>query len=574
MDDLDAMLAARAQQAQPDPLDAMLQARAQGQTLSAPAAPAQPSAAPVAWWQQVAKGVSDANDAGAQMLVHSLPSGVVNAVNSATQAVNDAPIIGPITKALNMTPATSQQVDQTIAGNEQRYQAGRAAAGSKGIDWARLLGSTAVTTPLAAAMPGAAGVGGGALAGALYGGISAPVTEGDYASGKLKQMGTGAVAGGATSAAVGALARALSPNVSPEVRTLMDAGVTPTPGQIMGGGAKRVEDAATSIPVLGDAIKNAQRRSFQDLNDAAINRALAPIGGALPAGTTGRAAIDYTQTQLGNAYEHVLNNMGAIHPDQQFGQEMTQLAALTRNLPQQTADQFDRIIQNEVMGRIDANGVMTPQNMKAAESNLGQIVRGYMRSPDYDTRQMATAVEQAQATLRQMVQRVAPPQASAQLQRINEGWANFMRPQRAASMLGSDAGVFTPEQLQSAVKALDPSRNKGAFARGDALMQDLSEAGKTVMGNKVPDSGTPLRHAVQAGLALAAGHTVAPGIVGSAVAPLAAVGGAAMLPYSATGQRLAAALLTQRPQGAQITADQLRALAPYLGAVTVPGLTK
>jgi hypothetical protein len=242
--------------------------------------------------------------------------------------------------------------------------------------------------------------------------------------------------------------------------------------------------------VLGDTIKNAQRRSFQDLNTAAINRSLDPIGGRLPAGTTGRDAIAYAQHQLGDAYDNVLNRIGAVHPDQQFAGEMAQLGQMTRNLPQQTADQFDRILQNEVTGRIDANGVMTPQGLKAAESNLGQLAREYRRNPDYDTRTMGTAIEQAQANLRTMLARVAPQHAQ-ELQRINEGWANFMRVQRASSSLGAESGVFTPEQLQSAVKAMDPSRNKGTFARGDALMQDLSEAAKNVMGNKVPDSGRP-----------------------------------------------------------------------------------
>jgi hypothetical protein len=233
MDDLDAMLAARAQQAAPaDPLDAMLATRAQGGSLDAPAAPAGPAQGQgVPWWQRVAKGISDANDSGAQALVHALPAGVVNAVNSATKAVNDAPVIGPITKALNMTPATPQQVDETIANNEKGYQAAR---GSNWVDWARLLGSTVVTAPVAAAIPGAAGVTGGALAGALMGGVASPVTQGDYATEKLKQIGVGALAGGATSGLVGALARTVSPNVSQDVRTLIDAGVTPTPGQILG----------------------------------------------------------------------------------------------------------------------------------------------------------------------------------------------------------------------------------------------------------------------------------------------------------------------------------------------------
>lgn len=529
----------------------------------------QTTPAPLAWWQRVAKGVSDVNDAGAQMLVNAMPAPVVNAVNSATQAVNDMPVIGPITKALNMTPATAKEVNDTIAQREKDYQARR---GDSGVDWYRLLGSSAVTAPLAAAMPGATGITGGAMSGALYGGISQPVTEGDYGPEKLKQMGVGAAVGGATSAGAEALARAISPTIDPQARQLMNEGVNLTPGQIMGGGAKRVEDAATSIPVLGDTIKNAQRRSFQDLNTAAINRSLSPINDKLPAGMTGREAIDYANSRLSDAYDSVLGRMGAIHPDPQFASDMAQLGSMTQNLPQSTADQFQRIVQNEVLDRIK-NGVMTPEAMKSAESNLGNMVRGYGRSQDYDTRLLGDAIQQVQANLRSMVQRVAPANLAGELQAINQGYANFLRPQRAASMLGADGGVFTPDQLQSAIRALDPSKNKGSFARGDALMQDLSEAGKSVMGNKVPDSGTPLRHAVQGGLALAAGHSVFPGADGAAAA-LAAAAGVGALPYTQMGQKLAAALLTKRPAGAQITADELRALAPLLGAVSVPAIQK
>jgi hypothetical protein len=172
-----------------------------------------------------------------------------------------------------------------------------------------------------------------------------------------------------------------------------------------------------------------------------------------------------------------------------------------------------------------------------------------------------------------MVERSAPQYAQA-LKATNEGWANFVRVQRASSMLGAENGIFTPEQLQSAVRALDVSRNKGAFARGEALMQDLSESARTAMGNRVPDSGTPLRHAVGVGFAGLAGHQVLPGVAEAAAVPAAAVGGALMAPYTKTGQKLAAMLLTQRPAGAKLLADDIRALAPYLGAAAVPALSK
>src|SRR5688572_8366082 len=57
------------------------------------------------------QGLRDPLDAGAQMLTRVLPEGVVSGVNKATQYVNELPGIGPVTKALGMTPATSQQID-------------------------------------------------------------------------------------------------------------------------------------------------------------------------------------------------------------------------------------------------------------------------------------------------------------------------------------------------------------------------------------------------------------------------------------------------------------------------------
>ena len=71
------------------------------------------------------RGMTDPIDAGAQLLTHALPEGLVNAVNSGAQFVNDLPGIGPLTKALGMTPATSGGLDKRIREGEQEYQAAR-----------------------------------------------------------------------------------------------------------------------------------------------------------------------------------------------------------------------------------------------------------------------------------------------------------------------------------------------------------------------------------------------------------------------------------------------------------------
>ena len=175
---------------------------------------------------------------------------------------------------------------------------------------------------------------------------------------------------------------------------------------------------------------------------------------------------------------------------------------------------------------------------------------------DPDPAMVADALREVQAALRGNVMR-SNPQFAPELKKINEGWANFKRVQRAASGVGSDSGVFTAAQLQSAVKALDRSKDKGAFARGEALMQDLTDPAKAVLASRVPDSGTPTR--LMAGLAAGGG-------VGM-VSPTALVAGlGASSAYTRPGQAALAALLARRPDAAQPIASALERLAPYAAA--------
>jgi len=567
---LDVLLAPQGAQATSG-LDVLLGSAAPSQATPAPAKP-------LSLTDRIMQGLNDVSAAGAQLATHVLPSGVVNAVNKATQYVNDLPVIGPATQMLGMVPATAQSLDQDIKQNEQNYQARRLADtldGKKpGIDWARMGGNALAAIPMAAALPAAGGVGGAALQGAAFGALSQPVTEGDFAKEKAKQMALGAVTGAGTNLALGAISRAVAPKINPDVQTLLDAGVTPTPGQIVGGAANRLEQAATSVPVLGDVIKNAQRRTVDQFNTAAVNRSLEPIGESLPQGVSGREAIDFASQKLGNAYDAVVNKIGSVKPDNQFLNDLANLQGMTTNLPKSSSDQFSRIVDAEILDRFK-NGQITGEALKAAESNLGSLARGYGKSADFDQRQLGTAIQQAQATLRDMIARVRPD-AAADLANINAGYANLLRVQRAAASVGSEGGTFTPAQLQSAVKALDASRNNRQFATGQALMQDLSEAGKNVMGSKVPDSGTPYRSAATALGAALLGHSYLPAEASALMAPVAGGAGLMSLPYTTQGQKLAALLLTQRPAGADAAAQFLSSLAPYAGAsaAVAPALSK
>ncbi len=503
------------------------------------------------------QGASDLVTGGAQMLVNSLPESLVDTVNSGVQAINDLPVIGPVTEAIGIRPATADQMNQRVAQDEQQYQEARRATGQEGMDWWRLAGNVAGTLPMSGAAPAAAtGLGRvavGAGQGALFGGLQ-PVTEGPYAENKLFQMGTGAAAGGAVAGVGNALARLVSPRAStnPQVQTLLDEGVVPTPGQIMGGTARQVEDKAMSVPILGDAIRSARNRGIEELNEAALNRVVKPLGQTVSA--TGREGVRQANSIISQAYDDVLPRV-TFRADGQFARELGQLQQMAASMPPAQAQQFENIVRTQVGSRLTPQGVATGRNFKDIESELGRLAQDYLHSGAAGERQLGTALSELQRSMREALQRTNPDVAR-ELGKINQSYAMLTRIQRAAGGSGATDGVFTPAQLSSAVRASDRTARKGAFARGDALMQDLSDAAKGVMQGTVPNSGTADRLLLSGGAAI--------------VSPMSALGlGAASAPYLPAINRLAAAALARRPQFAPRVAEAISqglVPAPFVAA--------
>lgn len=434
-------------------------------------------------------------------------------------------------------------------------------------DVGRVAGNVAATAPIAAAMPGAtaANLGVRALSGAGSGAITGllqPVDPSkDYWSEKAHQAGLGA-AGGAVGPIVGtAASRVISPELSPQIKTLMNEGVKLTPGQLLGKTATRFEQGAESIPFLGDAIKAARLRGIESFDRAAINRALDPIGTSLPKGAEmGREAIDTAHKMITTRYDVLLPKL-RVQMDPPFVGNMQSLISAANSLDPSMEKVFRATLTDKLVHRFAPGGGMTGNDFKAMESEFGRLAKNYSSSANAGERELGGAFKQVQAELRDMLLRNNPAHAG-ELGKINEAFANLVRVERAGAMTGAEEGVFTPAHLLNAVKAGDSSARKNAFARGDALMQDLADAGKTVMGSKVPDSGTPYRHIVGLG-----------GLGGlGAVDPATAIGTATGLAGAATaytrpGRAVMEYLLAHRPPGAQQAASILRlpATAPLGG---------
>jgi hypothetical protein len=440
-------------------------------------------------------------------------------------------------------------------------------------------GSIAATAPLGLLAPAASTLGGMAAVGAGLGGATAALSPVDpnsqnFAADKAKQIGIGALTGGVLSPAAGLVGRAISPNVSPDVQMLLDKGVTPTPGQIMGSGIARTEDKLTSVPALGDMIKNAQQRAVQQFNRATYNDALEPIGGSIPSSVaTGSDAVNYVKNQIGNVYKSI-EPRASLTVDQNLSNDLDSI----RNNLSQTAPgmlgQFDNIVQNQIAakaaGGTVTNGLPIGGTMNGAQwgdsrSMIASLARKQIKgAPDADKWALSDALGDLNDALNSAVGRSSPPDVLNDLSKANAAWSGYKQIEKAAGMAGaSNSGnVFSPAQFMSAVRGGSTASQKATNA---GLNADLGSAAQAVLGSKYPDSGTVGRGL----MSLLTSGGLGAGLVTHPVGTISALGGIGLgsLPYTGLGQRATAALLTARPQFAQPVGNAVTGL----GRLIVPG---
>jgi hypothetical protein len=288
-----------------------------------------------------------------------------------------------------------------------------------------------------------------------------------------------------------------SPRTFPPSETAA-AGVNPTFGQAMGGIFNRLEQGLSSVPFLGDFMRTGRAGAVEEFNRGAINRALGHIDEQLDPNTPlGRQAIAEADTRVGARYDQITPQL-TMTLDPQFGTGLTDIFRRSTMLSRDLRDQFVNTFRTEVMDRLNGPNI-TGQAFRDAESTLGQIARQYRHSPLPADRNFGNLVTDLQGELRGNLRRSNPGQA-AELGDIHRAYTDLARVELAAARMGtglggiSEYGVFTPPQLTSAIRQMDPSLRGRAFARGVAPGgQAYAETGQRLLGNTVPDSGTPYR---------------------------------------------------------------------------------
>lgn len=419
----------------------------------------------------------------------------------------------------DLTPEDKQLLEQ---GEQFVKQTGKAStlgqiAGDIGITApAFMFGGAAMQTPriaqtinaLRGMAPVATKVGGVVADVAANAGVSAALAPEDRGQAAL-MGGGGALAGRVLNRAVAGL----RPYLSKDVAALSDAGVALTPGQMAGQSLpgrmiRGAEDKATSIPLVGDIIKNARSRSIADFGRAEINAALAPLGKSVKG--TGADAVDLASRHVSDAYEEALKhiNIPKANFDDAMGQMRVELEGLPLLDAQQLA-QLEGFVGKRLSPQFHHSDTLSGQNVKALDSEIGHFARKFTSSPNPTDHPLGEAFYVLQSRWREAMDAPGNPGAKQLLDSANKAFKALLPITLAAER---DAhGVFTPAVLKQAARRINKT--------GDPT--ELTTAAARVLPSTVPDSGSAgrmLQGAIVGGLGGAATGTLPHLIGGGAVA--------------------------------------------------------
>lgn len=436
------------------------------------------------------RGLRDPIDAGAQLLPRAL-STLFSAGGLLPNELSD------------FFRSEAERVDALVKEEEERYQKER---GEKGFDTPRLVGNILNPANIAVGLRAAQGVkvgktGQAAISGGAVGALT-PVTEGDFAEEKAKQIGIGAIGGVAGEKVIGAAGKVLAP-AGESIKKMRELGVKGTLGQKLGGMFKSVEEFAKFIPLVGGAIDERQAGQILNFNKGIIGNTIKNID---EAGLnnynklditeqTGSKGIKYLKNFLKDSYDNIYNTGGLkLRFDNKIGKEILQ------KLDDLGIDSFDNIkelqkfIDKDVIERLnlskstesiklkDGAEIVFPRQMDTLTGNqykkIDRLLRTKIRNnlKEGGNNELANGYlairdilknnfyEQNKNVVYKTIDGTTK-NAVENLKSIDEGYSKFVAMVHAAGDLKikNSANVFTPETYRKGLRDTDLSRMKQGY---------------------------------------------------------------------------------------------------------------
>ena len=329
---------------------------------------------------------------------------------------------------------------------------------------------------------------GDVIQGITYGGA----VEGDAGTGAVSAAGGnlfGRGLGAAGKFVLGGSKRA------PEAQQLMDEyGIEDlTIGRQFGGFPKSIEDAATSIPGIGDVINTRQGESLIDFNNAAFRTVAGqPIG----SGFSGLQALKALREK---AYDDAVAGKTFDLNDPIFTQDMRDAIAAREGLTDALKADFDVAIKRSLgetpTGR---TGDITGEDYQQSIRSLIGYANA-AKKPGFE-KDFRDALKGVRNALTDTVQRqdatIVPGLNAANAMYRGEKVLEDAVSRAKMDTTGLGADVFTPGNLTQAVAA------SGRKFDGPMSLEEISQLAQNVIPSKLPDSGSGRRLALT-GLAAA-----------------------------------------------------------------------
>lgn len=506
--------------------------------------------------------------------------GVVDPIYGAGQLIPRG--LSAATKAVGLDAVSdlykqsAERVDKGYKQVSGQYEAQR--ENPDNFDWGRLTGN--VISPMNWVVPSGGvattgtGLGGKIAIGAGMGAGSAaamPVENTDnYWGEKSRQAGLGAVGGTAAPLIGAAVNKVLNPAQDAAKIALEKSGVNLSLGQKLGGVYDDIEQKLTSVPFMGKAIQNRRNEALQQWNTSVLDDIVKPLGGKITA--EGHEGINQVQKIASDAYRMAEQKMKPFSFDKDAGDAIMASKQMVDEMAPEYQKIYNRLI-TKLQTAVNGN-VVSPSDYKVLTSEIGREIDTFAGAQSPFDRKFADVLALLDDAVKGSAKR-QNPEAGAMMDAADRVYAQLARIEGAAKSAATNkvnTGVFTPNQLMSAVRSADTSVRKRATAGGDAFMQDVAQRGMDVLGNTVPDSGTAGRTAAMMGLL--SGGGAAAFINPSYLAALGIGLGTGTAAYSKTGQKLANALLTKRPDVVRSAGAAAAKYAPYLSSPMAIPLAK
>lgn len=328
---------------------------------------------------------------------------------------------------------------------------------------------------------------------------------------------------------------------------------------------RRTEESAQSLPIAGRAISKARERADDQFAKAAMNKAVPP--GGKPVEGPSREAFAQLRKDFNKAYA-VLDDieLPARDVNRYLGKQISDIIEdPAKEMSKAAKRDIEKFLKEGFYDKFTFKNVgpdqkyrvidsITGKKFKKFDSDLSAKIRGLINRPfrTADEQGKLDSYLQIDDALTQYRNLNVPADVARQLKQTDAAFANFKTLERASTYIAAAEGKFTPAQLGRAVRALTP---QSRFARGEGLLQDLTDPASTVLKPMMPDSGTAER-AFQIG---ALGGTIANPMVGIPALAGTTLGAAGL--YSRPMQRF----LLGGGSRQQATAEALRRASPYLG---------